>query len=122
MPGAWIIRASDSGMQEQVMTTGGAAISWSMLRDVSGIRSLEEMRDLFHSDLSRSDSFGSQSMKAGQLFDFLHNVNEQDFVLTPIKETKTVRIGKIDGPYRYDETMFGFDHPHTRRVVWLRDR
>ena len=90
------------------MTTGGAAISWSMLRDVSGIRSLEEMRDLFHSDLSRSDSFGSQSMKAGQLFDFLHNVNEQDFVLTPIKETKTVRIGKIDGPYRYDETMFGF--------------
>jgi len=117
---AWIIRASDSGMQTQVLSRPAIAVGWSIHRDVSHVRTQEEMVRLFAS-MPRNDTPQSQANKAGQLYTFLRFVEIGDIVLTPLKRTRTVRVGTINGPYEFESERFtfGFEHPHLRKVHWV---
>ncbi len=78
------------------------------------------MRELFYSEV-RDDPRSAQSMKAQQLFTFLKGMKVDDYVLTPLKKDRVIRIGTIQGKYRFNPQMFGPHHPHTRRVAWIRD-
>ena len=63
---------------------------------------------------------------AGQIYRFANEMQEGDFVLTPIRETCTVLMGKIVGAYVFDPQYaanFGPQIPksyraHTRSVQW----
>jgi restriction system protein len=41
-----------------------------------------------------------------------------DFVITPVKSTREVLVGKVTGDYKYDPS-FDAGHPRTRTVVWF---
>ena len=65
---------------------------------------------------------------AGQIYRFANKMQEGDFVLTPIRETCTVLMGKIVGAYVFDpQYAAGFVpqipdgyRAHTRRVQWCK--
>ncbi len=89
--------------------------------DVSRILSLQELLTLFENHPShRHEATGTQRAKATQLFKFAHEVELGDYVLTPLTASETVLIGQVTGDYQFDENLFGLDHPHTRKVGWLR--
>ena len=63
---------------------------------------------------------------AGQIYRFAHEMQEGDFVLTPIRETCKLLMGRIVGPYVFDPQYaanFSLQIPksyraHTRSVQW----
>ena len=56
---------------------------------------------------------------AGQMFRFLNEIQNGDLILTPIRDTREIMIGKCTGPYRYVPGRED-NNPHTRPVDWLK--
>jgi predicted Mrr-cat superfamily restriction endonuclease len=58
---------------------------------------------------------------AGQIYRFAQEMKEGDFVLTPIRPTPKVLMGKVVGPYVFDPHYAdGYISAHTRCVEWLK--
>ncbi|MDP2948816.1 MAG: restriction endonuclease, partial [Chloroflexota bacterium] len=63
-----------------------------------------------------------QAMHAGQVYRFVKEVQPGDYVLTPFRATRTVLIGKAEGEYEFNPSLFGPQHPNVRRVRWLKEK
>lgn len=106
----------DSGW-EQMRDGNYVAIGWSELGDLSASRhdraSREAIRELL--EPVYPDDKRTQSRKAQEIFNFVVNIQEGDWVL-PSDGSKVLAIGRVKGDYYFvaDPNM-----PHRRPVEWL---
>src|SRR4051794_34317476 len=117
---AWMIRAGQSGEREQAALDLGRVIAgWSETDDLSPYSDRESLRDYIRS-VYPSASRALVANWTGQLWRFLHVISEGDLVVLPLKgEARELVLGRITGPYFYDETAArGFRH--VRPVTWHR--
>lgn len=56
---------------------------------------------------------------AGQLYRFVHEIKEGDWIVYPSKPERMVYLGKVTGPYQYDPTT-DQRYPNMRSVKWLK--
>ncbi len=91
----------------------------ALARDCIKARLREAKRDL---------SEKSIHLIAGQIYRFAQEMKEGDFVLTPIRETSKVLMGRVAGPYVFHQSYAAGFSPrcpngyraHTRRVEWCK--
>lgn len=92
-------------------------IGWDELCDLSA---LDPSRDAFKKALIKAlpeTGEGTVPVWAGTLYRFVHKISLGDLVVCPDRETRTLRIGRVSGPYEYWS-----DYPyyrHARPVEWL---
>ena len=94
------------------------AISWEGIGDVSGLPDdRQPFRDLVDQTWPGMKP-GRVANSAGQLYRFVHEMQPGDLVVYPNKLMKTVQIGRVAGPYSYDQSAPTFRHRRT--VEWLK--
>lgn len=112
----WVVRA-DWDIQELVETRSLVGIGWHEVGDF-GLSSEgigEQVRATYPSARP-----GTIRQTIGQLRRFAHQIEVGDIVLTPIKATRQVLVGKVTGPYQHNPAAETDNLTNTRAVEWLR--
>ncbi len=113
-PVAWKISPGANAWQwDECLREGFIAIGWDEFEDVSDItrEEFDQRRDeLISSGVLNSSEIGSE-----QLWAFLHEVQEGDYVVANQGKGTVLGIGRITGPYRYESAG---EQRHRRPVEW----
>lgn len=90
-------------------------IGWD---EVDDLRSIDATRDAFRKAVAEAypDQEKSHAASAGTLYRFVHEMSDGDIVVSPNRADRTVRIGRICGPYEYRPEN---SYKHWRPVEWL---
>lgn len=113
----WVVRGGDyNELAPQVKDKNAVAIGWETIPDIAEVRSRDELRDL----IERIAPGTASPSTVGQLFRFVREIADGDYILTPEKATSTIHISKAVGNYRFDRSIFGDSYPHTRSVNYLK--
>lgn len=110
----WGIHNDQPGIDP--LTDDAVRIGWDRVqRDLSGIT---PTRDGFREVVAAAypDEPSSLNSSAGTLFRFVNEIAEDDIIVSPNRTDRTLRIGRVSGPYEYRPGAF---YRHWRPVEWL---
>lgn len=114
----WVVRAGSGGVHaDEFEEKGVVALGWSDVGDLSSERTREDFKERIRNQYPNWKD-GRQINGASQLYRFVQELSEGDLVLTPVSDTRTIKIGKLTGPYEYAPSVVE-GYPHTRAVEWL---
>lgn len=117
---AWMVRAgNDNELADIVQEEDVVAIGWDNMGDVSDLETRKEFKQRYR-EVYPEDSSSRVAVNAGQIYRFVKDVQEGDYVLTYIKASREVLIGMIEGPYEYHADAYLDHYPHVRQAQWLR--
>lgn len=115
---AWMIRAgNDNVLADRVWDLNAVAIGWPEMGDLSSFKTRDAFKKRY-AQVYQDDAAGSIPVNAGQLFRFVCEIQEGDYLLTYIQSTREVLIGIVESPYRYDQALFSESYPQVRSVKW----
>lgn len=122
MTAVWVIRmthvpASVSDLRQK----SAVAIGWHEVGDLTGVTSREQVLDRVRRAFPENTAM-QNAMSAGQLYRFVLEIQRGDYVLTPIKTTRTILIGRVQSDYRFDPDLFAPTYPNIRKVKWLTEK
>ena len=121
-PKVWIVRAANIS---EVLQKRAIGVGWSTYRNVQELTGRAEFDRVVAAERQQNvglESAAQYQAFGRQLFQFVREKSVDDYILTPIKLTRTVLIGRVLGDYRYDEMLFfkeEYLHPHVREIEWL---
>jgi restriction system protein len=110
-------RSGDAGTL--FLKSNVVAIGWAKLGDLSKLGST---RDAFKQAVAKAwpeKKAGAVPNNAGQLFRFVYEIKPGDIVVFPSKWDRTIHVGRVEGPYRYDPGPMEA-YPNLRSVKWLK--
>lgn len=115
---AWMIRAGDfNELIEDFEKKGVVAVGWHQMGNLKNIRTRDEMKDIYRTAYPEY-SDARVNVNSGQIFRFVNEINEGDYVLTYNKSNREYIIGKIASSYIYDKRLISDGYPHVRKVKW----
>ena len=118
----WIVREIE-GLEGSSKKYSTIALSYACLHsyseDASKLTQEKIKEELVK---ARPDlSIQCAARRAGQIYRFAQEMKKGDFVLTPIRPTRKVLLGKVVGPYAFEPLYAdGYISAHTRCVEWLK--
>lgn len=117
-PVVWLVRAGRGGIYApDFVKLKAVVVGWGDTRDVTGL-SREAVRDLVKDHYPKIG--GSQlSTSANVLYRLANTMKPGDLVLTPEPASRTLLMGRVDGPYCYLDTPLPDDVRHSRQVRWF---
>ena len=114
----WGIHAGRTGDADSLfLKKNVAAIGWEEMGDLS---KLPPEREAFKAAVARvyvDIKPGAIPNYAGQLFRFVHEMQQGHIVLYSSRIDRQVHIGSVDGPYRYAGNE---PYPNRRPIKWLK--
>jgi len=117
----WGIHGGATGDADSLFRTRNVvALGWDEMPDLA---TLEADREAFKGALAATfpaKTAMQVANNAGQLYRFVHEMEQGDLVVYPSKATRRIFIGRVIGPYKHD----GSDepsYPHRREVAWIGD-
>lgn len=116
----WVVKGGRNGeFEESFLAKGlvGKGESGTLLPDLSGVASVEELRAMFeaaHPDFKKSQV----ANHVGQFWSLLRRMKDEELVVLPLKTTGNVAVGRIDGDYQYRDDL-GDQLWHVRPVRWI---
>jgi restriction system protein len=115
----WLVRAGRHGEQEETaLKEGVVTIGWDRLKDLSGIKSKEELEKLYQ-ETYQDEKKNKVGTLIGQVWTFVSKIKKDDLVALPLKRQAAIAIGKVDSEhYEYKELTDNVKH--IRRVKWLK--
>ena len=114
---AWMVRAgNDNELADIVQEENVVAIGWSDMGDLSDLKTREAFKQRYREAYPEA-SEGRLNVNAGQIYRFVREIQEGDYVLTYIKASREILIG-VAGPYQYREKAYLEHYPHVRTVEW----
>jgi restriction system protein len=115
----WLIKAGREGVSaDSFVAQGKVAIGWNALKDFPTSGDWEAFKAEVKKGLPPEYNEHRVGSAAGQLWSFIRAISVGDFVITPVKRTRKVLVGRVSGDYKYDPT-FDEDLPRTRSVTWF---
>ena len=116
----WMVRAgNDNELAEMVEQRNAVAIGWREMGDVSQLQRREAFKARYH-EVYPEHSDGRTNVNYSQIFRFAREIEEGDYVLTYIKDSREIVIGIAASPYQFNPELFFEDYPHVRAVNWLK--
>jgi len=115
---AYLARAGRHGEDEEAcFELGLSIVGWQTVPSFESAADFDGVRDVLSgaypdAPKSRIGNF------AGQLYQFVHGMQEGDLVVLPLKRTPQVALGRVNGPYAYREVAGVMRH--TRGVQWIK--
>lgn len=94
-------------------------IGWSVLGDLSGIESREQLSNVYDEKIEKNSRGKGQDV--GQVWRFLHDMNIGDYVI--FAENSVFHIGRVESDYYYDDSEKpnqSADYTNNRKVKWLK--
>lgn len=120
---AWVVRPYPHGKYrvKEFLSKNIVAIGWPGIGDLTLAKTRDEIKKSI-SNRYRYSSPQSLGQAAGNIFRFMYDIKEGDFILVP--DGQLVYIGKIISQYQYDKSVDSDEegYPHQRRVEWLYDK
>ena len=117
-PKVYLARAGRNGEDEDcALENSLAIIGFEKVPSLEGARDYDAVANLVKDGLPGRKPRALGNF-AGQLWAFALAMQEGDIVVLPRKLTGQIAIGRVTGPYRYDQVNKVFRH--TRPVEWLR--
>lgn len=115
----WLNRAGSHGeFEHKFLQEGRIYLTWEELdRDLSPIKSRQNVLELLES------TYPNENPKkllnhSSQIWQFIHVMKENDWVVLPSKKQPVIYVGRITGPYIYDRNATApFYHWHS--VEWI---
>jgi restriction system protein len=98
---------------------GFVAVGWSDVGDLSRLKPNREDFKAAYRSVYPDSKPGNIAVSAGVLYRFSVEMQPGDVVVYPCKADRTINIGLIDGPYRFDASA-AEDCPNIRPVRWLK--
>jgi len=121
VPTVWLFRAGRGGsLAEHLRDMRAAAMGVGPDGSIEGLSRNEALRFIIESHADREE--GSMRNFAYQLFRFANLVEIGDWLLTPMPQSRSLLLGRIEGPYRYCEPPPAKDLHHVRAVDWQAHR
>jgi len=115
----WGVRSGKYGEREALaLDRGLAVIGWEELPDLSAVPSRDELRRLLAATYP-DEKPKTLSNWESQLWPFMRVMAEGEPVVMPLKQRSGLALGRIQGPYRYEE--HGGERLHVRSVEWVRE-
>lgn len=116
----WGIHAGKTGDADQLFTKHNViALGWAEVGDASKLPPDREAFKARIKECRPERKEGYFRVAGGQLFRFVHEAKNGDYVAYPSKQDRMVHIGEIVGPFKYDsKTQPGY--PQQRPVKWLK--
>lgn len=94
----WLVKAGFGGkIAEKFSAQKKIAVGWNSLGDFPADRDWNGFRAEVKNRLPLEYSEQRVGAAAGQLWSFIHKMKPGDFVITPVKSTREVFVGKIIG-------------------------
>jgi restriction system protein len=116
---AWLVRAGAQGENDSFCLENGASvIGWEQIGDMSPYSEWGNFVPFVESSYP-SKKKGAITNYSGQLYAFAHRIEIGDLICLPLKTTKQLAIGRVIGPYEYNEAG-ATNRRHTRKMEWLR--
>ena len=117
---AWMVRAGNNNeLADLVEEKNAVAIGWAEMEDLSSLKTREQFKERYREGYP-DHSPGRVPVSAGQMYRFVWEMQEGDYVLTYIKASRELLIGVADGPCEYRTDIFSELYPNVRRVRWLK--
>ena len=117
-PKVYLARAGRNGEDEDyALDNSLAMIGFSEVPSLEGARDYDAVVQLVKNAFPDGKPRALGNF-AGQLWAFAVAMQEGDIVILPRKLTSQIAIGRVTGPYRYEQVNTAFRH--TRSVEWLR--
>ena len=114
----WAVRA-DEEIQALVAEEAFIGIGWTEVGDLTDL-SRDAIAEKVHS-VYADRPLSSRRPTVGMLFRFATQIDVGDIVLTPIKASRRVLMGKVVGPYRYEPNAPLRHKRNIRSVTWERE-
>jgi len=115
----WLVKAGIQGVVvDKFREQNKIAVGWNSIGDFPITGDWETFRSEVKKRLPADFSEQRVGSAAGQLWSFTHVMQVGDFVITPVKSTREVLVGKVTGNYTYDPS-FDEGLARTRTVKWF---
>lgn len=115
----WLVKAGYQGaIADKFKDQKKIAIGWPALGDFPIREDWDAFRAEVKARLPVEYSEQKVGAAAGQLWSFIIAMKIGDFVITPVKNTREVFVGKVSGEYKYDPA-FDAGYPRTRAMAWF---
>lgn len=119
-PTVWGIHAGKTGDAESLfMHQKVIAVGWDEMGDLSKIKADREAFKQKVIETYPGKKVGAIPNNAGQLFRFVHEIKEGDYVVYPSKADRTINIGRVTGTYSFHPNQ-NSGYPNQRPVEWLK--
>jgi restriction system protein len=119
-PVLWGIHAGKTGDADRLfLKRNFVAIGWAKMGDLGA---LAPDREAFKAQLAQAypdTKPGAIPVSAGQMYRFVHEIQEGDIAVYPSKRDRQVHLGRIAGLYQYDPKLEP-GYPNLRPVEWIR--
>jgi len=120
VPKVWGIHAGKTGDAETLFIQKKfIAVGWHEVGDLGIIK---PDREAFKAKVVATypgKKEGAIPNNAGQLYRFVHEMKEGDFVIYPSKADRSIHLGKVKGPYQFAPAIDP-GYPNLRPVEWLK--
>jgi len=118
MQNIWVVRAGEGNeVVEEFQRLGVVGYGGAQMGDLKRLGSREAIAEKVHEVLPSSK--GAMANWAGQYWKISSQIQTGDYVLTPVKATREILIGKIMGDYEFSPEKMSV-YPHIRKVEWLK--
>jgi restriction system protein len=115
----WGVRAGRHGESESyAIDNNVVVIGWDELGDVGMCDAREQIAELIR-DAYTDVKPTTLPIWTGEVWAFKDRIKEGDIVVLPLKTRSALAIGRISGPYSYNEHAPPGAY-HQRKVTWLR--
>ncbi|HET6405783.1 MAG TPA: restriction endonuclease [Candidatus Thermoplasmatota archaeon] len=115
---AFMVRAgNDNELADLLEKRAHVALGWSEVPSVAGLTEWDDFTALIRKSYPE-DGPKSIGISVGQLYRFAVEMEKGDMVLSYHKASREYLVGRVEGEYRHDPSIFGANYPHVRRVVW----
>src|SRR5438270_663626 len=113
----WGVRAGSHGEAETyAIENSVVVIGWNDLGDLAGYDTREQIATLMR-DTYTDVKPTTLPIWTGEVWAFKERIKEGDIVVLPLKTRSAVAIGRVSGPYSYDENAAPGAY-HQRKVAW----
>jgi restriction system protein len=113
----WVCRAGKGGQfAGDFERQGMIAVGWLPRQDLSLLKR-EEIVALVREEIP-AGHLSKVSVPAGVMWRFVHELIDEDTVITPDGLTRELIVGRITGSYEYRPVATIGDDHHYRRVIW----
>lgn len=103
---AWMVRAgNDNELAEEIGEKRVVAIGWDKIGSLSQHATRSEVKEQYASTYP-DHSKHRRSINAGQLYRFVHEISEGDYVLSYVKADREYLVGQVNGGYDHRPDLF----------------
>lgn len=117
---AFVLRINPSGRDRvpEALDDGDIIIGWSGAEGLIDESEWKSFRQLIHdTHYANEDSYRKAGAAAGNMWRFIHEMDEGDLVVVP--HGSEFYVAEVTGPARYEPEKLSDDTAHRRSVEWL---